>query len=133
MQDIREMTISITTDGDDEELDMLRMYLSEELSILPINTIEPVTSGEVPANARGFDAIGLGKLLVKFGPDKTSRIVNTVRSWLQRSSARSVDLTIDGDSITLSKESITDQERIDPFIAKHQSRPQALDDSTKCL
>jgi hypothetical protein len=122
MRNIREMMISITTDGDDSELDMLRMDLSEEMSILPINAIEPVTSGKVPASARGLDAVGLGKLIVKAGPDKIKRVVKAVHSWLQRSAARSIDLTMDGDSITVSKTSSPDQERLlDLFIEKHQS------------
>ena len=114
--------ISIIADGDDEELDMLRMDLSEELSILPINAIETVSSGDVPANARGLDAIGLGELIVKAGPDMTKRVVNTVRSWLQRSTAHSVDLVVGDDSVTLSKETAPDQERLlELFVAKHQS------------
>jgi hypothetical protein len=121
MCDIREMMISITTDGDDRKLDMLRIALLEELSILPVNSVEPVTSGQVPANARGLDAIGLGKLLVKAGPDKTRRVVNAVRDWLPRSTAHSVDLSMDGDSVTLSKTSVPGQERlVDLFIEKHQ-------------
>lgn len=122
MHDIQEMIISIATDGDDSELDMLRMDLLEELSILPVNAIEPVTPGEVPANARGFDAIGLGKLMVKSGPNVSRRVVNAVHSWLQRSSASSVDLTVDGDSVTLSKAPTAEQGKaLDQFITKHQS------------
>ncbi|HUC24048.1 MAG TPA: hypothetical protein VMA73_15170 [Streptosporangiaceae bacterium] len=122
MSDIQEMIISIATDGDDSELDMLRINLLEELSILPVNAIEPVNSGEAPANTRGFDAIGLGKLMVKSGPNVSRRVANAVHSWLQRSSASSVDLTIDGDSVTLSNPPTAEQEKaLGQFITKHQS------------
>jgi hypothetical protein len=121
VRDIRELMISIATDGDDSELDALRLDLSEELSMLPINAIEPVTSGEAPPNTRGFDAAGLGEIIVKAGPDQLRRVVNATRSWLRRSSARSVDLALGDDLITLSKATDPDQERIlDRFIAKHQ-------------
>jgi hypothetical protein len=122
MQDSREMLISISTDGDDHELDALRLELSEELSMLPVNAVDPARSGEAPPNTRGLDVIALGKLVVEFGPDVINAVANTIRSWLQRSVARSVELTINGDSITLNKASAQDQERLlNLFIERHLS------------
>jgi hypothetical protein len=122
MEQIQELLVSIVTDGDDKELDTLRMDLAEELSLLPINAVESVSRGEVPPNARGLDVVAIGELLIKLGPDTIKTVVHTIRSWLQRSFAGSVELKIDGDSITLSKASVADQERLlDMFVARHQS------------
>lgn len=120
MQNVQEMLISITTDGDKHELETLSIELSEELSLLPINSVEPVRAGEVPEGARGLEALALGKLLVEFVPEAAKAVVNTIRSWLQRTVARSIELTIDGDSITLTKATVQDQERLlNLFIEKH--------------
>jgi hypothetical protein len=124
VQDSSEAILSIITDGDDADLERLEINLRRELYLLDEVTIEPVTSGEVPEGARALEAIAIGQLLVKFGPDALKLLSTTVRAWLQRSSARSVELTINGDSIKLGKASSDDQERLLAlFISNHSSAP----------
>ena len=92
--------VAIATDGDDNELEMLGIELAEELSLLPVSSVAPVRSDEVPAGARGSDAAAVGKLVVEVIPEFAKAVIDTVRSWLQRSVARSVEVTIDGDGAT---------------------------------
>jgi hypothetical protein len=118
----QEMFVSITADGSNDELDSLRIELSEELAELPISAVGPATTGDVPDNARALEAIAIGKLIVEFAPEAAKAVARTIHSWFQRSVARSVTLTIEGDSITLSRASTSEQERLlEVFIAKHQT------------
>jgi hypothetical protein len=122
VQDTRGMLISISTDGDDSELDELRIELSDELSLLPISEITAVSAGDAPENARAVEALAIGKLIVKFGPQAVNAVSTAIRAWLRRSTARSVELKIDNDSITLNKVSAEDQKRLlDLFIQRHFS------------
>jgi hypothetical protein len=118
----RSMIIGIDTDGGDAELDDLRMSLLDDLSALDIDRIEEVKGSEVPPNTRGVEVLALGKLLAKFAPDAVKIVTGVIRGWLQRSAARSVDLTIDGDTIKLSRVSDADQARLlELFIARHSA------------
>jgi hypothetical protein len=103
MSQLREMLISINTDGDARELDSLRVELLDELSMLPVTAIESLIQGEAPPNTRGFDAVGLGQLVVKFGPDVSKKLMDTIRSWFERSTAASMELTADGETSILTK------------------------------
>ncbi|TYK53115.1 effector-associated constant component EACC1 [Actinomadura decatromicini] len=115
-----EVLIGVVTDGDAEELDSLRSELSEELALLDVDALEPVVEGKAPPGTRGLEAAAVGQLLVKAGPGMVLPIVRAVRGWLRRSRARSVELSIAGDSIKLSNISLEEQERLlEIFLAKH--------------
>ncbi|HEX3958034.1 MAG TPA: hypothetical protein VHZ03_15560 [Trebonia sp.] len=116
------LIISVSADGDDHELDMLTAELAEEIALLPVSDVSPVTSGEAPENTRALEAIVIGKLAVKFGPQVLNALVSAVRGWMQRSGARSVELKIGDDSITLKRASVEDQKRLlDIFVEKHSA------------
>lgn len=114
------MLVGVVGDGDADELDSLRGELGEELALLDVDAVERVAVGDPPAGARALEAAAIGQLLVKAGPGTVLAIVRTVRGWLQRSRARSVELSLDGDTIKLSKVSVGEQERLlELFLAKH--------------
>jgi hypothetical protein len=103
MSQLQEILILINTDGDARELDSLRVDLLDELSMLPVTAIESVSHDDAPPNTRGFDAVGLGQLVVKFGPDMSKKLMDTIRSWFERSTATSIELIVDGETSTLTK------------------------------
>jgi hypothetical protein len=120
MPDPRTMIVSLDSDDDDSELDYLRMQLGEELSLLDVDEIEQLTVGEAPPGARAVDMVAIGALLVKFGPAALKGVIGGVVAWFQRSSANSIELTIDGDTIKLTKTSSKEQDRLLAlFEAKH--------------
>jgi hypothetical protein len=57
-------------------------------------------------------------------PGVLASIVEGVRSWLQRQSARSVKLTLDGDSLEVTGVSSEEQDRlVELWIARNANRP----------
>jgi hypothetical protein len=123
MSNARAMFVSVIGNGDDEELDEFRMQLFDELSLLNIESVEPVTAAEAPPGTRGIEAAALGTLLLKFGPGAIGMVVRTVRAWVQRSSANIVELCIDDDCIKVGKATTAEQERlIALFEARHGSQ-----------
>lgn len=115
-----ELWVGVIGNGDAEDLDSLRGELNEELALLDVDAVERVGGGKPPPGARALEAAVVGQLLVKAGPGAVSEIVRTVRGWLRRSGARSVELSIDGDTIKLSRISEKEQDRLlEVFVARH--------------
>jgi hypothetical protein len=117
-----EMTVSIILEGDDAGLEQLAINLRRELLLLDEVSVKPAHSGDVPERARALEALALGKLIVKFGPSALKLLSTTIRAWMERSRARSVELTIDGDTIKLNKASMKEQDQLlSLFVARHSS------------
>jgi hypothetical protein len=108
-------------DLDAEELGQLADRLQSELLELDVDAVRPVEEGEAPEGSKGVGLLALGGLLVQFaGPDVLQSVISGIRSWLGRQRARSVKLTLDGDSIELTAASSADQARlIDLWVARH--------------
>ena len=72
-----------------------------------------------------MELLALGGLVVQFilQPGVLTSIVDGVRSWLQRQSARSVKLTLDGDSLEVTGVSSEEQDRlVELWIARNANR-----------
>lgn len=112
--------LTIVTDGDAQELEELRTQLFSEIEALDLHSIDLVSAGEAPDGTRGVDMAAIGQLLVKVGPQAAAALIRTVRNWVSRSTARAVEITIDGDTLKLGKASPADQEKlVAMFMAKH--------------
>jgi hypothetical protein len=111
------------TDGDD--LARLIGRLRRELLDLDVDTVRPRTVGLSPEGAKsGVEMIALGGLVVQFlmRQEVLTSIVDGVRSWLQRQSAQSVKLTLDGDSLEVTGLSSAEQDRlVEHWVARHAS------------
>ncbi len=119
-----ELALEVETlpDTDAEELAALARRLRAELLDLDVDRVEPLTAGEAPEGAKGVELLALGGLVVQFvlQPEVLTSIVDGVRSWLQRQSARSVKLTLDGDSLEVTGVSSQEQDRlVELWIARH--------------
>jgi hypothetical protein len=122
-----ELTLELETlpDTDSEELAALVQRLRAELVDLDVDRVEPLPAGEAPEGAKGVELLALGGLVVQFvlQSDVLTSIVDGVRSWLQRHSARSVKLTLDGDSLEVTGVSSEEQDRlVELWIARNATR-----------
>jgi hypothetical protein len=122
-----ELALEVQTlaDTDAEELAVLVRRLRTELLDLDVDRVEPLVTGEAPEGTRGVELLALGGLVVQFvlQPEVLTSIVDGVRSWVQRQSARSVKLTLDGDSLEVTGVSSQEQERlVELWIARHATR-----------
>lgn len=97
--------------------------LRAEIAGLDVDSVRPAPAGAAPDGAKGADSLTLGAIVVVLGASGGvfTALVETVRDWLDRSSARHrVSVTIDGDTIELERAS--DVERRDlvaAYIRRH--------------
>jgi hypothetical protein len=113
-------------DTDSEELAELAHRLRTELLDLDVEAVEPMTAGEAPEGAKGVELLALGGLVVRFmvRQEVLTSIIHGVRSWLQRQSARSVKVTLDGDSLEITGASSAEQDRlVELWVARHAAAP----------
>jgi hypothetical protein len=104
-------------DSDTEELDDLGRRLRVELLELDIDDAGPLPGPE-PHQAKGVSAI-TGALAVRLGGTVLSAVVQRIRDWVGRT-GRSVEITIDGDTLKVSGISSARQEQlIDAWLARH--------------
>jgi hypothetical protein len=109
-------------DRDAEELFELTQGLSEELLELDVNTVKLGSRGQAPDGAKGATLLAFGGLAIQFvlkAPVLRS-VVDTTIAWLGRQQARSVKLTLDGDTLEVTGVSSEEQSRlIERWVARH--------------
>jgi hypothetical protein len=109
-------------DSDAEELSELTQGLRDELLELDVDAVEPATEGEAPSGSKGPEFLAIGGLAIKFALQSSvlKSVVDTTVAWLGRQQARSVKLTLDGDTLELTGVSSDEQGRlVDQWIARH--------------
>lgn len=111
-----ELTVEVeaAADSDAEELAQLTNRLREELRGLDVEAVYSASGGEAPDSSKGIDLLAAGALVVQFvlHPDVLESIIDSVRLWLGRQRARSIKLTLDGDSIELTRASTAEQDQL---------------------
>lgn len=123
-EETRELAINVeaAADADAEELAQLTTRLREELLDLDVEAVYPVGGGEVPDSSKGIDLLAAGALVVRFmlRQEILQSVIDGVRSWLGRQHARSIKLTLDGDSLELSRASTAEQDRlVELWVMRH--------------
>jgi hypothetical protein len=104
------------------ELAELTQRLRDELLALDVDAVEPATGGAVPAGAKGFELLAVGGLIVRLAMKAgvLRSVVDLTVGWLGRQQARSVKLTLDGDTLELTGVSSDEQQRlIELWVARH--------------
>lgn len=108
---------------DPEASERLTRQLRAEIAELDVEAVGPGVIGTAPDGAKGADAVTLGAIVVVLSTSGGvfPLLVETVRDWLGRSSARHrVSLTIDGDTIELERASDTERRAlVDAYIRRH--------------
>ena len=114
--------LQLGPDTDAEELVQLAGRLRAELLDLDIDAVRQSVRGDAPEDSKGASLLAAGELVVRFvtGPEVLASIIGGIRSWLGRNRARSVKLTLDGDSLEVSGVSSAEQDRlIDLWVTRH--------------
>lgn len=107
---------------DAEALADLTQRLRSELLDLEIDSVEPAAGGEAPDGAKGVELLAIGGLVVRFvlRADVLKSVVTTTSAWLGRQQARSVKLTLDGDTLEVTGLSSEEQSGlIELWVARH--------------
>lgn len=94
------LNVSPDVDGDGEDVAGLARRLRVELLDLDVDAVEPLTGDNVPDGAKGLATLA-GALGVRLGDVGLKTVLTKVLDWVLRS-GRSVEATIDGDTIKLS-------------------------------
>jgi hypothetical protein len=111
-----------TADTDAEELAQLTNHLRDELLGLDVDAVYSATGGQAPDSSKGIDLLAAGGLVVRFvlRQDLLQSIIDGVRSWLGRQHARSIKLTLDGDSLELTRVTSAEQDRlVELWVMRH--------------
>ena len=109
-------------DHDAEELSELTQRLRSELLELDVDVAKLEGDGELPEGAKGVELLAFGGLAIRFALNSTvlRSIVDTTAAWLGRQSARSVKLTLDGDTLEVTGVSSDQQSQlIEQWVARH--------------
>ena len=109
-------------DSDAEELADLTRRLRTELLDLDIDSVEHAAGSAAPVGAKGVELLSIGGLVVQFvrGADVLRSVVSTTAAWLRRQEARSVKLTLDGDTLEVTGLSSEEQRGlIEVWVARH--------------
>lgn len=101
-------------DADQGELARHTSRLRRDLLELDVERVEVPSSGPAPAGARALDLETIGALIITVQEGRTvlMAVVDRLRDWVARDEDRSVKLTINGDSIELTRVSSEDQSRL---------------------
>ena len=121
------VTLQIITDTSTEsdELEALTLALREELLGLDVTSVDPVTNPQAPPDAKGGLTMLGGWLAVHLGPEALRRVITTVTGWATRAN-RTVELSIDGDTLKLSGvDAVTQAKIVDQWFARHATPIQA--------
>ena len=120
----RELTVAVeaSDDTDAEELAQLTNRLRTELLDLDVEAVYSAREGEAPESSKGVDVLAAGAVVVQsvLRPDVLQSIIDGIRSWLGRQHARGIKLTLDGDSLELTRASTAEQDRlVELWVMRH--------------
>ena len=107
---------------DAEELADLTERLGSELRDLDVDSVAAAADGEAPEGAKGIELLGIGGLVVRFAlrAEVLRSVAHTAAAWLGRQQARSVKLTLDGDTLEVTGISSDEQSAlIEVWVARH--------------
>jgi hypothetical protein len=115
--------VLVDPDSDAEELADLTGGLRDELLVLDSVSVRWLDADAVPEGAKGIGQ-GMGCLATQFANmDGLKALLAALHSWSARS-RRSVEISIDGDTLKLTSVTVQQQEEIiDAWLARHRTRP----------
>lgn len=115
-----QVDIGLDADADAVELDEETGRLREELLELDVDAVKRPTGGLPPPGARAGEAALLGTLVVEASREAIGAVVRVLAGWVTQRRARSVKITLGGDSLELSDLSDELQRQLlEVFLARH--------------
>jgi hypothetical protein len=109
--DSRSSRIEVQVPGDLERAELLIRNLRRELEDIGLETIG-IPSVDRKPGARGGGGDLPAVFLLKLVPQLVGKTATAITNWFRRSGERSVELTIGGDSIKLSRATPDQQDRL---------------------
>ncbi|MGB7685759.1 MAG: hypothetical protein WBL45_08245 [Solirubrobacterales bacterium] len=109
-------------DYDSEELLELTQGLRGELLELDVDSVDLGSRGEAPEGAKGAEILAFGGLAIQFALKSSvlRSVVDATVAWLGRQQARSVKLTLDGDTLEVTGVSSEEQSQlIEQWVTRH--------------
>lgn len=108
---------ALPDDDAGEAVDYARRLRSELLT-LDVSSVELAARDDLPPTAKGAAAF-VAALAVKLGEVSLKMLLGKVSDWVTRT-GRMVEVTIDGDTIKLTKPTREEQQRlVDAWLARH--------------
>jgi hypothetical protein len=122
--DVRlELQTDPESDPEDRELAIRR--LRRELSEFDTGVVRPVAGPATPPGSKATDPVTIGAVVLALSASGGVfvAIVETVKDWLGRQAARHrVTMTIDGDSIELTRASAEERQAlVEAFVRRHSA------------
>lgn len=124
MEDTNRLILQVlpAQDSDAEELANLGGRLREELLEYDVSSVGPLPVEEVPPGAKGIGDVA-GWLVANFATlDGLRAVIDGIRAWTARTH-RTVEVTMDGDTVKLGDATAQQQQEIvDAWLARHGTR-----------
>src|SRR5262249_53362309 len=120
-----DVSIEADSGADPAESAAMAMQLREWLLLLDIESAGLTAAGQAPPRTRSGGMFVAGALTVMLAQSSElfSKLIDTVRTWLSHSGARSVRLEMDGDVLEVTGITREDQhELIQTWINRHTDR-----------
>ena len=96
----------------------LARRLRAELLDLDVDSVEPLPEEAAPEGTKGLSGLA-GALAVRLGVAGLKKVVARVRDWASRNN-RTVEVTIDGDTVKITGATIEQQEQlVNVWLARH--------------
>jgi hypothetical protein len=123
-----ELEVNLEVDEDVSPLEMeeLTSAMRRELLLLDVQSVDRVSGGPAPDGAKGIELAAIGALIVNLGQATPvlGQVVEAIRVWVARSPARTVKLTLDGDTLEVGGISESQQgDVIRDWMARHAPTP----------
>jgi hypothetical protein len=110
--------VDSATDGDQEDVAILVGRLRAELLDLDVDAVEPASEESVPDGAKSATGLA-GMLTLRLGRAGLKAVFAKLRDWVARN-GRSVEVTIDGDTVKVTGATLEQQEKlINVWLARH--------------
>lgn len=88
-----QLQVQVTTeDGDPDEIDQLTRQLLLELRDEDVESVELAREEARPPGAKSVEAVTLGAIIMAILPNAVPRIINLLRSWVERGPGRRVNI-----------------------------------------
>ena len=123
MADDYDLIVQVGGDTDDDQGEVLALArrLGAELLDLDVDAVELLTDADAPEGAKGVSALA-GMLGVRLGAAALAGAFTKIRSWVSRN-GRSVEVTIDGDTIKVTGITSEQQDQlINVWLSRHAPR-----------
>lgn len=115
--------VRIQADGaEDDELALAAGQLRQQLLQLDVEDVQLVSAGSAPDGSRSAGALAVGELSITIlqSPELLTALIGAVSGWLGARTARSVEVTLDGDTVKMTGAGSQERQQVvDAWLVRH--------------